>query len=126
LQGQFLRSEVHQTVGVFDYLYAQTQLPNIFPSSVRERLEYEEKGVLLTANQLLSDEWAVGAQYSFVRSELASRVPSLAQFDVDSENRAELQRVNLSLLYNHSSGFFAEGQSQWYFQKNLGSASAPA
>lgn len=124
LQGDWLRSEVKQTVGVLDYRFAE-QVPNIFPGSVRQHLDYDERAVTFTVNQLMGDEWAAGAQYSFVRSELESRFPSLQQAfaEVDSANRAELQRLRLSLLRNLPSGFFAEGQWEFYWQKNLGSAS---
>jgi len=37
-------------------------------------------------------------------------------------SRAQLQRVRLFLLFNHPSGFFAEAESDWYFQQNFGSA----
>jgi outer membrane receptor protein involved in Fe transport len=30
--------------------------------------------------------------------------------------------VNLALLFNHPSGFFARAEGQWWFQQNLGSA----
>jgi outer membrane receptor protein involved in Fe transport len=125
LQGEWLRSDVKQTVGALDYRFAEP-LPNIYPGSLRQHLDYDERAITVTVNQLLGDEWAAGAQYSFVRSELESRFPSLSQAltEVDSVNRAELQRVRLSLLRNLPSGFFAQGQWEWYSQINLGSASA--
>ncbi len=121
LQGEILRSQVHQTVGAFDFLYTRPEPVRMIPSSTRQHLNYEERAVTLTLNQLVSDEWSLGAQYSFVGSELQIKFPALPDLDrsIDSTNRAELHRLTLSVLYNHPSGFFAQAESQWYFQETF-------
>jgi outer membrane receptor protein involved in Fe transport len=123
LQGGIVQSEVRRHMGVFDYFYAEPP-PNIVPASTRQELDYEETFAGITVNQLLSDEWAVSAQYLFTRSELTHKHPDIPPLNpsLDTTNRAELQRVNLALLFNHPSGFFARAEGQWWFQQNLGSA----
>jgi len=126
LQGELLRSEVRERAGVFDFLLATNPPPRILPANVGRNLNYEERAFTVTLNQLLGDEWAFGAQYRFVRSELETGYPELVQAlpASSSLNRADLQRVTLSALYNHSSGFFAQAESQWYFQQNFADAAA--
>ena len=121
LQAGILQSEVRRDVGVFDLFFAPPA-PTIVPSTTRQDLDYEEKFAGITLNQLISDEWAVSAQYFFVRSELTRHHPQLPPLSdsPNSTNRAELHRVNLALLFNHPSGFFARAEGNWYFQQNLG------
>jgi len=112
-----LRSEVRQTIGVFDLLLGTfTNTPNIFPSSTRQNLDYKERSFHAALNQLLSEDWAVGAQYSFDRAELQSDFPTVARVLPPSDIHADLHKVNLSLLWNHPSGFFAQVGWDWYFQ----------
>ena len=122
-QAGILRSEVRRQLGLFDYFYAEPP-PNIVPSSTRQELDYEEKSAGITVNQLLSDEWALSAQYLFTRSELIQTFPDVPPLNptINGTNRAELHRINLALLFNHPCGFFARAEGQWWFQQNLGSA----
>jgi hypothetical protein len=96
-----------------------------FPSSFREQLEYRERTAGVTLNQLLQDDWALGGQYSFTRSELEFRTPALGQFfnintgsfgPAKSSLRADLHRFNLFVLYNHPSGFFARTDLDYFLQ----------
>jgi outer membrane receptor protein involved in Fe transport len=127
LQGQFLNSRVHETIGVFDYFFASSAPQKIFPSSTRHHLDYDERSASMTMNQLLSDEWSIGAQYSFVRSELESSFPELDQLSPppDSLFRADLHCVTIGLLYNRRSGFFAQAGWEWYFQNRSRAAANP-
>jgi len=116
-------SKVRQTVGTFD---AFTTDLHAEPSSTRQHLNYDEHSATLAVHQLWRNEWAASAHYSFTHSELETTFPSLAslspELSLDSVNRAHLQRVQLSLLYNHPSGFFFKVESDWYWQHNSGDA----
>src|SRR5205823_9148886 len=61
LSGEVLNSKVARTLGSF-----VTDL-NTFtvgtPSGAPERLDYQEKSLLFTADQLLSDEWSLVLRY---------------------------------------------------------------
>jgi len=122
IQGELLESEVRQTVGVFDY---NNFTAPIVPSSTSQRLNFRERSASVTIDQLLGREWSVGAQYRFTSSELNSVFPSIPTFlpSSSSRDKAELQQLNLRLLYNHPSGVFARAESQWYWQKNLRASS---
>ena len=131
IQGEFLRSKVNQSIGVFDRFINDPNEPpftvRIVPSSTRQHLDYSEDAASITLNQLLSEAWAFGAQYSFVRSELDVTHPQLTPLvrsRLDSVNGAELHNLNLSLLFNHPSGFFAQAESHWYWQQNSGAAAS--
>ena len=118
-----LRSDVRQTVGAFDYINFTAPL---VPGSTRQSFDYEEHDATVYLNKLLGREWAVGATYRYTWSELAqsfSEVPA-AQPGARRLNRAELHNVNLFLLYNHSSGFFARAEGQFYWQHNAADSAA--
>ena len=74
----------------------------------------------LYVNKLLGREWAVGGTYRYTWSQLATSFPEIpaAQPGARNLDRAELQNLNLFLLYNHPSGFFARAEAQLYWQHN--------
>ena len=120
-EAEFLRSEVRREAGVFNRAFgSNTNLPSITP----EHLDYEQQSVLATVNQLLSQEWALGAEYRFTVSELHTRFPGIpSRVDgVSRTERADLHQLTLSVLFNHPSGLFARAETQWYHQKNFGYA----
>lgn len=122
LQAESLRSDVHREVGIFN---RDVTPPLNLPSSTSQFLDYEEQSFSATLNQLLSDEWAVGAGYRFTRSELRTRFPEIpvsVSPQADKTEQADLQQVNLYVRFNHPSGFFAHAESQYYHQQNQGYA----
>src|SRR5262249_42106678 len=59
--GEILKSDGERTVGVFS-----NTLPFAVPNrygGTRQTLDYEEKSLLFTANQLLGEEWSLGVRY---------------------------------------------------------------
>ncbi|MBC8094466.1 MAG: TonB-dependent receptor [Akkermansiaceae bacterium] len=123
LQGEYLTSEVHREIGVFDYSGGFPPPPPITTSTMRESLEYEEPSVSVTVNQLLSDYWSLGAQYRFARSVLNTTLPEIPISLNPGARRteeADLHQARLFLLLNHPSGFFARAESLWFHQENRG------
>ena len=121
LEAQLLDSDVAQQVGVFALSGDIPPAPaGVF--STPERLAYEERSIAATINQLISDEWSLGAQYRFSRSELRTSFPNIpaAVPSARQDVRAEMQRATLFALFNHPSGFFARAEAQWYHQNNWG------
>jgi hypothetical protein len=57
--GEILNSDADRTIGAFDY----SGVPPAIPGSTRERLDYKEKSLTVTLNQLVSKEWSLGASY---------------------------------------------------------------
>jgi outer membrane receptor protein involved in Fe transport len=94
-------------------------------SSTRQTLEFEEKSLLVTANQLVSREWSVGTRYRLSQADLTGRfvdirpnTPGVNQFNQDES--AVLHQLKLFLAYNHRCGFFSQFVSLWNSQSNRG------
>ena len=120
IQGEILRARADQTIGGFDY--ANLTAPAL-PSSTQNLLDYQEQAGSFTINQLLSDEWALGARYRFCRSDYDSFFPKIPLTNINLHDKADLHEFNLSLFYNHPSGFFAQAESKWFLQYNGGTSS---
>lgn len=123
VQGQWLRSDVEQTIGVFRSTGNFPPPPQATPSSTRESLRYEEQSLGVSLDQLLGDYWTVGASYRLERSKLKWFYPEIPEALPLSPNRSEsalLHRVQLRLQYQHPSGFFSRAQAHWYVQENRG------
>ena len=117
LDAQFLDSKVRRTIGLFEFEIE----PPATPSSTREHLDYREQSVGATFNQLLGEEWSLGAQYRFTSSRLQDTFPSLdPSLNLNRELRADLHQVNVFALFNHRSGFFGRAELRWYGQNNSG------
>jgi Tfp pilus assembly protein PilF len=123
LSGEILKSTVANVVGTFDVL---TGLPSAIPSGLNENLDYQEKSLQLTVNQLLGREWSLGAKYRLSQAVLNENfvdVPDGLPFSTLQPRQhleGNLQHLDLTALYNHPSGFFAEGEALWYAQDNNG------
>ncbi|HMC28067.1 MAG TPA: TonB-dependent receptor, partial [Verrucomicrobiae bacterium] len=120
IEAQLLSSQVRRTIGSFD---RPVSPPVNVPSSTPEHLDYDEQSLLATANQLLAQDWSIGAQYRFTKSQLHTLfpdIPASVNPGSDRTERADLHQVNLYLLFNHPSGFFARADTQWYLQRNSG------
>ncbi|HXU77594.1 MAG TPA: TonB-dependent receptor [Methylomirabilota bacterium] len=123
IQGEFLNADVRQQVGVFDYNGALLPPPPATPSSTPQHLVYDEYTLRAGLNQLVSDEWSFGTQYAFIHSRLHTvfpEIPTAIQPGADRHESADLQQATLFALFNHSSGFFARVETQWYHQANSG------
>jgi outer membrane receptor protein involved in Fe transport len=123
VSGELSLSEVRRTVGAVDF----DGTTGFSGSGTRERLDYGERELALTLNQLLGDEWAVGAGYRISHAELDDEFPdipaSAAQvggFQRSRSHEATLHQANLFALYNHHSGFFARSGAIWTSQSNHG------
>jgi hypothetical protein len=124
VSGELLNSDVHRTVGAFDVL--PDQLDFAIPGGLREHLDYQERSLLFTANQLVNDEWSFGARYRISQAVLKDNfldVPDGLNFgNFQPRQRLEgvLQHLSLFAIYNHRCGFFGEGEAHWYAQENQG------
>ncbi len=125
LQASLLRSEVARRIGTFDapLVGGQIMAP-ITASSTAQRLDYEEKGLTLTVNQLLGEEWSFGFRYQFTQADLHTSFrelsgPALAAL-AQNRDQATLHQAQLFALYNHPSGFFARLEGHWVQQSNVG------
>lgn len=129
-QAEWLRSEARRNIGILSFTNAFPNDPNfpnydlIFrPDRTPQELEYQERTLLLTFNQLVGDHLSLGARYRLSDAEFETHLtevsPSLgprAHVDV----RAILHQVNLFALAYHPSGFFGQFDSIWSRQSNQG------
>jgi hypothetical protein len=126
ISGEILNSTVNRIAGAFDYNPFFFGLPNPAPSGMRENLDYQEKSLQFTANQLLGRGWALGAKYRVSEAVLNDNfadVPDgifFGNFQPRQRTRGTLQQANLTAIYNHPCGFFAGGDAQWFDQGNGG------
>ena len=123
VQGQMLNSDATRTVGALTNSDIYAPVPDS-ASGLRQSLEYQEHSLVVAVNQLLGDQFAVGARYRWTDADLNSefRVPSTvanaAAFNQDVG--ATLNQLDLHLFFNHPSGFFAQFNAIWSQQSNRG------
>jgi len=124
LSGEILSSEVRRTLGVYEFNNGNG--PTV--AGTREHLDYLEKSLTLTINQLLGEEWSLGARYRLSQANLDesfARFKSFTTIDGDllpaSQNlEAVLQQLSLHAIYNHRCGGFGQLQALWNHQSNRG------
>jgi tetratricopeptide (TPR) repeat protein len=125
LVGEVLKSRGNRIVGTMD---AFGPFNNV-PSGQEQTLDFQEKSLALIVNQLLGDEFAVGASYRISQADLQDRVPGIPQslsanfsLSANRDVTATLQQVRLYALFNHPCGFFSSVESLWSAQSNEGYA----
>ena len=119
MQAELIQSRVDRLVGAFYHNNFDPDFPVVTPQS----LDYEERTVSASVNQLIAREWSVGAQYRFSWAQLQTVFPELLPAVNPIQNtveRGELHQLGGYLLFNHPSGFFARADTQWYWQHNKG------
>ena len=123
ISGEILNSTVGRVDGAFDSF-----TPPAVPSGLRENLDYWEKSLQITANQLLGKEWSLGARYRLSQAVLNddfvdvpdSLPDGFVNFQPSQRTQAILNHLDLTAIYNNPSGFFAEGEALWFAQTNDG------
>jgi Tfp pilus assembly protein PilF len=126
ISGEILDSTVDRVDGAFDRSPAVQ--PYAFPSGMNENLDYQEKTLQVTANQLLGRCWSLSATYRLSQAVLYdnfvdvpdSVIAGFYNFEPRQQTRSVLNQVDLTAIYNHPSGFFAEGEALWFGQNNYG------
>jgi tetratricopeptide (TPR) repeat protein len=122
-EGQSLNSDATRTVGVFTNSDIANPAADS-PSSTRQSLDYTENSLLVSVNQLLGDEWALGLRYKLTHSELDGRFPDLPSDTIGASGFEDLSsylhQVNLYAIYQHRCGFFGQFNTVWSQQSNQG------
>jgi Flp pilus assembly protein TadD len=128
ISGEILKSTVDRVDGAFDYNPFSFTQPFPVPSGLNEDLDYQEKSLQFTANQLLGKEWALGAQYRLSRAVLndnfvdvpESVIGGFTDFMPRQQTEGVLQQLDLTAICNLPTGFFTEGEALWSRQDNQG------
>jgi Flp pilus assembly protein TadD len=114
VEGQILDSDGFQSVGIFN------ATPFGFPLGVAntpENLNYTEETLAASLDQLLGDQWSVGARYQLSWAQLNSQFTGFLPAQIQS---ARMQQLELHANYYLPCGFFSQVQSVWTAQSNLG------
>ncbi len=117
-QVERILSSVHRRIGVFT---ARDGTIPAMTDSIAESLEFKEHSLLVRVDQLLGEHFVVGARYKLTHAELQDTYPgTLGSIltPATPSQRAMLYQGTSYLLFNHSSGFFAGVEAQWYAQHN--------
>ena len=120
-----LNSEANRQRGV--YVLDTSGVFTAVPAQALEALDYRERSLAVTLDQLVGKEWSFGAHYRVTKSALDQQIvgvtglsPTPAGFLQSTETEAILHQGNLFAIYNHPSGFFAQAQALWFMQNNQG------
>ncbi len=118
IQFERLASEANQGQGVFELADGGT--PAII-GLTPEQLSYVEHAGSVSLNQLLGDGFVLGGACKITQSDLHGSFPDVSE-DVISASHfvSTLQEVDTYVLFNHSSGFYAKLEANWYGQGNFG------
>ena len=116
-----LNSSAKRSIGAFDLQFPDPALP----SGIPDRIEFQERSLTLSLNQLVGKHWSFGASYRITDADLSEHTGGLtpvlaAQMDRDWE--ATLHQVQLAGTFNHPCGFFASAGAVWSQQSNRGYA----
>ena len=123
VDAELLRSKASRTLGI---ITNSTFIPvPDSPGSTRQKLEYQERTLTVSVNQLVSDEWALGVRYRVSDVYLHGRFPAISPAvdrtaHVNLNEEAILHQVSLYANYNLPCGFFAQAESVWTAQSNSG------
>ena len=116
IQAQEFKADVNQTVGA---LVATG--PSLYvSSSTPEQLNYAEKSIGGSINQLLGEFFVVGAGYTYNQATLHDEYPKVPLPGFNTTQQADLHETSGYILFNHPSGLFARADATWYHQVNSG------
>ncbi|MBI3881027.1 MAG: FecR domain-containing protein [Verrucomicrobia bacterium] len=91
--------------------------------SAGQRLDFRERSVLVTLNQLVERDFSFGARYRVSDAKLDAIFPDIAVANASGANQhvnALMHQVTLFAGYTHPCGFFAQTDAVWTRQSNLG------
>jgi len=128
VSGEILKSTVDRVDGDYDYNPFSFTQPFPVPSGLNEDLDYQEKSLQFTANQLLGKEWALGAQYRLSQAVLNDDfvdvpdtvIGGFTDFVPRQQTQGVLQQLDLTAICNLPTGFFTECEALWFRQDNQG------
>lgn len=128
---EWLQSSARRQRGTFDA--NETEIaPGVFQvdtttGTMTEDLDFMERSLTLTLDQLIGQDWALGARYRVSQASLDVRHPGLEQsiptyggFEPAQDVDSTLHEIRLYARMNHPSGFFAGADAIWRTQTIAG------
>src|SRR5262249_15962951 len=124
VDAQILKSDGTKTVGILTNSNVLFPEPNS-PSSTHQRLQYEEKSLIVALNQLVGKQVSLGLRYQLTHADLHQPFIDIAPgtTGLDQLNPhvlATLHQVYLYANWYHPWGFFGQFNSVWSAQSNHG------
>jgi tetratricopeptide (TPR) repeat protein len=132
LSGEILYSKLQELEGAFIALTYSTSNFFTFPLGLNKSLDYRERSITFTVDQLLGKQWTAGANYRLSQANLDVNYvdvpdaqylapdPNYAPFQPRQSYQSVLHTVNLHANWNHPSGLFSILEGNWYHQSNSG------
>jgi Tfp pilus assembly protein PilF len=124
LSGEILKSRANRVLGVYGEVNDVNAQPPVL--STRERQNYQERSILLSASQLVGPELSFGCSYRLSQAQLQSQfidIPAsatLLNLSRKQDLEALMHEVRLFGIFNHSSGFFTQADATWHSQHSEG------
>jgi tetratricopeptide (TPR) repeat protein len=130
LSGEIFYSKLHELEGAFVSMLDTTSNFFTFPLGLNKSLDYRERSLTFTVDQLLGKQWTAGARYRVSQANLDVNYvdvpnnlapdPYYAPFQPRQSHQSVLHTVNLHANWNHPSGLFSILEGNWYHQNNSG------
>jgi tetratricopeptide (TPR) repeat protein len=130
LSGEILYSKLNELEGAFVSLLDSTSNFFTFPLGLNKSLDYRERSLTFTVDQLLGKQWTAGARYQVSQANLDVNYvdvpnylapdPYYSPFQPRQSYQSVLHMVNLHANWNHPSGLFSILEGNWYHQNNSG------
>ena len=130
VSGEMLYSQHDELQGAYIFDASSPLDYPIYPNGMKRTLDYREKSVAFTVDQLLGRQWSIGARYRLSQAKLDLSYPlvkpNLPVYELDAPFRpcqnpdSVLQTVSLHANWNHPSGLFSSLEGNWYRQSNSG------
>jgi Tfp pilus assembly protein PilF len=117
IDAELLTSTGDQVQGA--YAFAGPLAPGQI-SEITQALDYREKSLYVSLNQLIGKQWSLGARYRLTSADLATRHGAFPLSRLDQDNEAALHQLNLYAIFNESCGFFSQFHAIWNQQSNQG------
>ncbi len=119
-EGFFRAAKSEQDFGVFTIDSNQNYTA---PVQLQQNIEYQELGGSVYVNQLLGEQWAVGARYTYTDGEVDRAYPELIASGLTSfsfSESSDLHQAETYLIWNHESGWFSRLNARFFSQENAG------
>jgi len=121
VSGEILYSQLLNEEGAF--VFPDT-MNYAMAGALRKSLDYRERSLTFSVDQLLGKQWTAGARYRLSQVNLNINyvdVPDgLSPFEARQNLDSVLHTVNLHANWNHPSGLFSVLEANWYHQNNSG------
>jgi hypothetical protein len=123
IEGDVLQSDGERGVGALSNSLP-VPLPDT-PTMTRQTLDFRERSASVYVNQLVKRHWSFGAGYRLSEAKLTGRFPDLPAAapgvaQLNQDERAVLGHLQLSAIFNHETGFFAQWHTDFFHQNNFG------